>query len=200
MIVLTDKEVCSDAGKWVHRLGTRSYFRRCGRLPDDTADMFEEADAVPEETDAVPEETESAKPTLEEQIKALAKVQTRTMSLKDDEALSMPDCFDSFEELVGQEVQAGRIIRFGDELWKVRQAHTVQAHYPPSMATAALYERVDREHAGTIEDPIPYSPSMEIFAGKYYIQGGTVYRCTRDSGQALTHDLSALTGIYVETL
>ena len=50
MIVLTDKEVCSDAGKWVHRLGTESYFRRCGRLPGDTADMFEEADAVPEET------------------------------------------------------------------------------------------------------------------------------------------------------
>lgn len=193
MIVLTDKEVYSDAGKWVHRLGTRSYFRRCGRLPDDTADMFEEADAVPEGT-------ESAKPSLEEQIKALAKVQTRTMSLTNDEALSMPDCFDSFDELVGQEVSAGRIIRFGDELWKVRQAHTEQAHYPPSMATAALYERVDREHAGTADDPIPYAPPMEIFAGKYYSQGGTVYRCTRDSGQALTHDLSALVGLYVETL
>lgn len=200
MIVLTDKEVYSDAGKWVHRLGTRSYFRRCGRLPGDTADMFEEADTVPEEADTVPEETDAVKPTLEEQIKALAKVQTRTMSLTNDEALSMPDCFDSFEELVGQEVSAGRIIRFGDGLWKVRQAHTVQAHYPPSMATAALYERVDREHAGTIEDPIPYSPPMEIFAGKHYSQGGTVYRCTRDSGQALTHDLSALVGLYVEAL
>ena len=193
MIVLTDKEVYSDAGKWVHRLGTRSYFRRCGRLPDDMEGMFEEADSTPEETDA-------AKPSLEEQVKVLVRIQTRTMSLTNDEALSMPDCFDSFEELVGREVSAGRIIRFGDGLWKVRQAHTVQAHYPPSMATAALYERVDREHAGTIEDPIPYSPPMEIFAGKHYIQGGTVYRCTRDSGQALTHDLSALVGIYVETL
>lgn len=193
MIVLTDKEVYSDAGKWVHRLGTRSYFRRCGRLPDDMEGMFEESDSIPEETDA-------AKPSLEEQVKVLVRIQTRTMSLTNDEALSMPDCFDSFEELVGREVSAGRIIRFGDGLWKVRQAHTVQAHYPPSMATAALYERVDREHAGTIEDPIPYSPPMEIFAGKHYIQGGTVYRCTRDSGQALTHDLSALVGIYVETL
>lgn len=51
MIVLTDKEVYSDAGKWVHRLGTRSYFRRCGRLPGDTVDMFEEADAIPETLD-----------------------------------------------------------------------------------------------------------------------------------------------------
>lgn len=193
MIVLTDKEVYSDAGKLVHRLGTQSYFRRCGRLPGDTEGMFEESDSVPEET-------ESANPSLEEQIKALTKVQTRTMSLTNDEALSMPDCFDSFEELVGQEVSAGRIIRFGDGLWKVRQAHTVQAHYPPSMATAALYERVDREHAGTADDPIPYAPPMEIFAGNYYIQGGTVYRCTRDSGQALTHDLSALVGLYVEAV
>lgn len=193
MIVLTDKEVYSDAGKLVHRLGTQSYFRRCGRLPGDTADMFEESDAIPEHAG-------EERPALEEQVKLLARIQTRTMSFTNDEALSMPDCFDSFEELVGQEVSAGRIIRFGDGLWKVRQAHTVQAHYPPSMATAALYERVDREHAGTIEDPIPYSPPMEIFAGKHYSQGGTVYLCTRDSGQALTHDLSALVGLYVEAV
>lgn len=193
MIVLTDKEVYSDAGKLVHRLGTQSYFRRCGKLPGDTEDMFEESDSVPEET-------ESANPSLEEQVKVLARIQTRTMSLTNNEALSMPDCFDSFEELVGEEVQAGRILNFGGELWKARQAHTVQAHYPPSKATAALYERVDREHAGTADDPIPYASPMEIFAGKHYIQGGTVYRCTRDSGQALTHDLSALVGIYVEIL
>lgn len=38
---------------------------------------------------------------------------------------------------------------------------------------------------------------MEIFNGKYYTQGGVKYLCTRDSGTALTHDLSALVGLYV---
>ena len=39
---------------------------------------------------------------------------------------------------------------------------------------------------------------MEIFNGKYYTQGGTKYLCTRDSGIALSHDLSALVGLYVQ--
>ena len=30
--------------------------------------------------------------------------------------------------------------------------------------------------------------------------GGVLYKCTRDSGQALTHDLAALVGLYVEVV
>jgi hypothetical protein len=41
---------------------------------------------------------------------------------------------------------------------------------------------------------------MEIFKGKYYIQNDVVYLCTRDSGQPLYHDLSALVGSYVEVV
>lgn len=64
--------------------------------------------------------------------------------------------------------------------------------------TAALYEVIDREHAGTLVDPIPYIPPMEIFSGKYYKQNGVLYLCNRDSGQALTHNLEDLVGLYVE--
>jgi hypothetical protein len=39
---------------------------------------------------------------------------------------------------------------------------------------------------------------MEIFNGKYYIQNDIKYLCNRDSGTALSHDLSALIGLYVE--
>ena len=49
------------------------------------------------------------------------------------------------------------------------------------------------------DDPIAYVPPMEIFNGKYYMQGGVKYLCTRDSGTALSHDLSALVGLYVTT-
>ena len=31
-----------------------------------------------------------------------------------------------------------------------------------------------------------------------YMQGGVLYKCTRDTGNPVYHDLSALVGIYVE--
>lgn len=78
--------------------------------------------------------------------------------------------------------------------------HTTQDNWKPSMATASLWKVVDEEHAGTIDDPIVYIPPMEIFKDKYYIQNGIKYKCTRNSEQPLTHDLSALVGLYVETI
>lgn len=51
--------------------------------------------------------------------------------------------------------------------------------------------------SGSKDDPIPYTPPMEIFKDKYYTQNDVLYICTRDSGQALTHDLSSLVGLYV---
>ena len=67
-------------------------------------------------------------------------------------------------------------------------------------ATASLYKVVDKEHAGTIGDPIPYFPPMEIFKDKYYIQNADVYKCTRDSGTPLSHNLKDLVGLYVEVV
>lgn len=52
------------------------------------------------------------------------------------------------------------------------------------------YRKLMEEHKGT----------MEIFKDKYYIQNGIKYKCTRNSEQPLTHDLSALVGLYVETI
>jgi hypothetical protein len=70
--------------------------------------------------------------------------------------------------------------------------------YPPSMDTAALYEVIVEGHEGTADDPIPFTPPMEIFMSKYYVQDGVVYRCTRDSGMALSYNLADLVGLYVE--
>lgn len=50
MIQITSKEVYSDSGKFIHRLGTESYFKRSTLLPGDTAGNFEEVDEIPEET------------------------------------------------------------------------------------------------------------------------------------------------------
>lgn len=85
-------------------------------------------------------------------------------------------------------------------LWECIKEHTTQDNWKPSMDTASLWKVVDEEHTGTIEDPIIYIPPMEIFKDKYYIQNGIKYKCTRNSEQPLTHDLSALVGLYVETI
>ena len=194
MIVITDKEVYSDAGKLVHRIGTDSYFKRCIKLSDDVDTDFEEVDARPQE-----EETEQV--SFEEQAKIVLKAQTREITtFSNNDALKVKDLFDNWSDCIGQTVKTGRILRTADGLWRVRQEHTVQAHYAPSIHTASLYERIVKDHAGTMEDPIPYAPPMEISNGKYYTQDGVLYLCTRDSGQALTHNLSELVGLYVEVV
>lgn len=192
MIVITDSEVYSDSGRQVHRIGTDTYFVRCMKFPDDTVTDFEEVDAIPERT---------VVPSIIEQIRAFIRSMTREMTeIADNDALDTIDLFDEWDGLIGQTVKAGRIVRTVEGLWRVRQEHTVQAHYPPSIHTASLYERIVREHAGTVDDPIPYAPPMEIFNGKYYTQDGVTYLCNRDSGQALTHDLSELVGLYVSAV
>lgn len=106
---------------------------------------------------------------------------------------------------MGTDIPAGFVLRLGDDLYQVRQAHTLQKDWQPGReGTAALYERIEPVHAGTLEDPVPYTPdgtgstSQALEAGKYYTQDGTVYLCTRDSGQPLIHALAGLVGIYVE--
>lgn len=131
--------------------------------------------------------------TIEETAKKINRI-----DLTDNEALSVKDFYPTWESKIGDNVEQGYKMTYNGNLWKVRQNHMVMEHYPPSKDTAALYEVVEEQHEGTIEDPIPYVPPQEIFNGKYYIQNDIKYLCTRDSGIALSHDLSALVGLYVE--
>lgn len=119
-----------------------------------------------------------------------------TFDLSDEEVLKRKDLYP--EWAAGISVVAGEKYRYGDNLWQVVQPHTTQAGWEPGIYTASLWKVIDEQHAGTAADPIPYTPPMEIFNGKYYTQGGTKYLCTRDSGIALSHDLSALVGLYVQ--
>lgn len=197
MIVITDKEVYSDAGKLVHRIGTESYFTRCIKLSDDVDTDFEEVDERPaqEEEETVP---------FEEQAKIVLKAQIRTITtFSNSDALKVKNLFDDWIDYTADDAEnlkKGQIVKTTDGLWRVRQEHKAQKHYPPSIHTASLYERIVKDHAGTESDPIPYAPPMEIFNGKHYTQDGVLYLCTRDSGQALTHNLSELVGLYVEVV
>lgn len=99
---------------------------------------------------------------------------------------------------VGIDVVKGHRYQYGGDLWEVLQGHKTQENWKPSSETASLWKRVDEEHAGTKDDPIPYAPPMEIFKDKYYTQSKVLYKCIRDSGQPLSHNLSDLVGNYVE--
>lgn len=118
--------------------------------------------------------------------------------ISNEEALDYMTIVYDWDRFIGQVVPVGKIVAYRDKLWRVRQEHTVLEHYAPSLDTASLYEVIEKEHTGEIDDPIPYNPPMGIFEGKYYTENGVVYRCTRDSGTALSHPLSALVGLYVE--
>lgn len=120
------------------------------------------------------------------------------INLTNEEALSVKELYPRWEDKIGKTIEVGFITLYKDKLWRARQTHTAMEIYPPSLTTASLYEAINKEHSGEADDPIPYTPPMEIFAGKYYIQDGVVYRCTRNSEVALSHNLSALVGLYVE--
>lgn len=119
------------------------------------------------------------------------------IGLTDNEALSVKELYPRWEDKVDMTIEEGYITLYNDSLWRARQTHTALAIYPPSMDTAALYEVVDYKHEGTESDPIPYTPPMEIFKDKYYIQNDVLYKCTRDSQTALTYNLADLVGLYV---
>lgn len=117
-----------------------------------------------------------------------------------EEALERAIVIFDWDRYIGSTLNAGQCVVYLNEVYRVRQTHEVQEHYAPSLDTASLYEVIVLTASGDESDPIPYTPPMEIFNGKYYTQNDVKYLCTRDSGTALSHDLSALVGLYVEVV
>lgn len=121
--------------------------------------------------------------------------------IEDAEALERAIVIRSWDSYVGKPLKAGQCVVWGDNVFRVRQdIAEVLEIYPPDIDTASLYEVIVLTASGEINNPIAYTPPMEIFEGKYYIQNDVVYRCTRDSGTALSHDLESLVGLYVEII
>ena len=120
--------------------------------------------------------------------------------ISNEEALDYMAIIYPWEYYLDKTLEVGMLVVYEDKPWRVRQTHAPLEIYPPSLETASLYEAIDKEHSGTLDDPIPYMPPMDVFEGKYYIEDGKRYLCIRDSGIALTHNLSALIGLYVNMI
>ena len=122
-----------------------------------------------------------------------------TYNLTNDEAIRYKSLHPTFSEIVGQTVKRGFRFVYENELYSVNQDNlTIQEQHSPGTATESLYEIVDEEHSGTKDDPIPWRKNMQCYKDKYYIQNEIVYKCTRDSGNALQNDIIDLIGHYFE--
>lgn len=112
----------------------------------------------------------------------------------DAEALALPLTLPTFAQLCrrGERLEKGVPLTYGGAAWRTVQAHTPQAHQPPSLATAALYARISPSHAGTKDDPIPYEQGMAFIQGLYYSQYGALYLCILTTATGYPADLRDL--------
>ena len=101
------------------------------------------------------------------------------VNIPDAQALEMAALFPTWEQVLsgGAELAAGRVISKDGQLYRVVQAAVPQAHQiPGGEGMLAVYRPIDREHAGTADDPIPWVYGMDCLAGLYYSYEGAVYR------------------------
>lgn len=143
---------------------------------------------------------EAIRPFTESEVLALLiPHQINTLAVDDNTALRMKNYYPTFESVIGQTVKQGFKFTYAEKLWKTEQAElTIQAHYVPGVGTESLYSEVCETHAGTLDDPIPYSGNMALTAGLYYMQDWEIYLCTRDTVNPVFNPLKELAGIYVE--
>ena len=159
-------------------------------------DMTAEEIAAVQEAQAEYELNERTRPFTESEVsRMLITQQINTLTVDDNTALRMvafyPEWAADTEYTIGYKVQRN------GKLWRCIQAHTSQAGWEPENA-ASLWTEICESHAGTLEDPIPYSGNMALESGKYYMQDGKVYHCIRDTGNPVYNALSELVGLYVE--
>lgn len=131
-------------------------------------------------------------------IAKLLRLTVNTMSLTDNDALSVKSVYPEWETLIGKEVKQGDKMQCDGRLWKVLQQHTVQEQWRLGTGTESLYTEIVETASGTADDPIPYNNNMELEQGKYYIQDGITYLCTRNTEIPVYQPLADLVGIYVE--
>ena len=115
-------------------------------------------------------------------VRSMAAVAT---NLTDAVALSIPDILPTWEELLaaGQPIQPGVCLMHNGQCYRQVQSGPVtpiESQPPGGEGMLAVYRPIDREHAGTPSDPIPWVAGMDCEADKYYSHEGTIYRARQN--------------------
>lgn len=116
-----------------------------------------------------------------EQAKAIrAATQTLAAYAPDEIAAAQPlELYDKW--VADTAYKADKLLVHNGKLYRIAQDLTSSAVYPPdSEGVLALYRPVDKTHAGTREDPIPYVDGMDCAKDKYYSYADKVYLCKAD--------------------
>ena len=133
--------------------------------------------------------------TMEEVSRMLVAQQINGLTVDDNTALRMMEFYPVWS--AGQAYTAGYKVQHGGKLWRCVQAHASQTGWEPEN-TPALWTEICETHAGTLDDPIPYSGNMALESGKYYIQDYVIYLCNRGTINPVYNPLADLVGLYVE--
>lgn len=161
-------------------------------------------DLTPEEVSAFESEErkseiiERTRPLTEHEVsRMLITEQINTLTVDDNTALRMMEFYPTFESIIGKAVKNGFKFTHSGKLWAVVQPElTIQAHYPPGVGMESLYTEINETHAGTEDDPKPYSGNMKLEKGKYYMQDYVIYLCIDDTINPVYAKLSELDGRY----
>lgn len=147
-------------------------------------------------------EVTEPEPTVDDQIRDLLLEQYNGRTdISDEDALKRPLLVYDWATYIGKPLTTGQVVSYEGNLYRVRQDITnLVDTWIPGTTTGAIFEVIEVSSTGTVDDPITYTPPMEIYSGKYYEQNGVVYLCTRDSGTVLSHNLSDLVGHYVSVV
>ena len=119
--------------------------------------------------------------TAPQQLAAFARVMAvqAAPTMTDDQALTMPDLFPTWEQVLeeAQPLKKDSIINDSGTLYRVVQDNTTpQEGQPPhGEGMLAVYRPIDQSHEGTAEDPIPWIYGMDCHEGTYYSYNGKTY-------------------------
>lgn len=148
---------------------------------------------------------ENSRPLTEAEVsRMLIAQQINTLTVDDNTAMRMkafyPDWADCVKLRKVEHDKPGYKFSYGDKLFSCVNANpTFQSDWIPGVGTESLYTEICETHAGTLNDPIPYSGNMILTSGLYYMQEHVIYLCIRDTEIAVHNPLIELVGLYVET-
>ena len=125
-------------------------------------------------------------------------IKTARQITDDQEALAVKCLYKNWSKQLGRELTVGEYVQHGDRLYRVLTTHVAQANWEPGVGTESLFVVVDKTHAGTMEDSIPWNANMECEEGKYYSEDGVIYLCVRSSGIALQCKIVDVLGNYFQ--
>ena len=85
------------------------------------------------------------------------------------------------EWVAGTHYEPGEIVNHEGQAYRIVQAVDSLEHQPPGAdGMLAIYRPLVLDHAGTLEDPIPWVSGMDVDEGKYYSFSGETYLAKAD--------------------